>query len=153
MYDELIRVLRHCGNPNVSCKGCSDAHDCIGADGAWEIGAMANMRAAADAIEELIPFKKQVEKGMGLLDKANELLNAVKPRWIPVTEEPSLKVGDDGYNGYLVYANGYYEVADYTTDKFDNVPYFHVNGEYEPDVTHFMPLPAPPQEEREDADS
>lgn len=69
-----------------------------------------------------------------------------KPRWIPVTEEPPLKVGDDGYNGYLVYANGYYEVADYTTDKFDNVPYFHVNGEYEPDVTHYIPLPEPPKE-------
>ncbi len=53
MYEELIRVLRHCGNPNVSCKGCSDEDDCIGADGAWEIGAMGNMRAAAEAIEEL----------------------------------------------------------------------------------------------------
>lgn len=41
---------------------------------------------AANVIEELLPFKKQVEKGMGLLDKANELLNAIKPRWIPVTE-------------------------------------------------------------------
>ena len=66
---------------------------------------------------------------------------------LAVTEEPSLKVGDNGYNGYLVYANGYYEVADYTTDKFDNVPYFHVDGEWEPDVTHYMPLPPPPTEE------
>ena len=78
---------------------------------------------------------------------AIEQLQALVPRWIPVTEKPPLKVGDDGYNGYLVYANGYYEVADYTTDKFDNVPYFHVNGEYEPDVTHYMPLPEPPKEE------
>lgn len=70
-------------------------------------------------------------------------------RWIPVTEKPPLKVGDDGYNGYLVYANGYYEVADYTTDKFDNAPYFYVDGEYEPDVTHYMPLPEPPKEETE----
>lgn len=53
MYEELIRVLRHCGNPNVSCKGCPDEDDCLGTDGAWEIGAMANMRAAAEAIEEL----------------------------------------------------------------------------------------------------
>ena len=68
-------------------------------------------------------------------------------KWISVKETPPLKVGDDGYNGYLVYANGYYEVADYTIDKFDNIPYFHVNGEYEPDVTHYMPLPAPPKEE------
>ena len=68
-------------------------------------------------------------------------------RWIPVTETPPLKVGDDGYNGYLVYSDGYYQVADYTVDKFDNVPYFHVNGEYEPGVTHWMLLPEPPKEE------
>ena len=80
---------------------------------------------------------------------AIEQLQALVPRWIPVTEKPPLKVGDDGYNGYLVYANGYYEVADYTTDKLDNAPYFHVNGEYEPDVTHWMPLPEPPKEETE----
>ena len=67
--------------------------------------------------------------------------------WIPVTEQPPLKVGDDGYNGYLVYANGYYEIADYTIDKLDVVPYFHVDGEYETDVTHWMPLPEPPKEE------
>lgn len=53
MYEELIRVLRHCGNPNVSCKSCADEEDCLGADGAWEIGAMSNMRTAAEAIEEL----------------------------------------------------------------------------------------------------
>ena len=69
-----------------------------------------------------------------------------KPRWIPVTEEPPFKVGDDGYNGYLVYADGYYAVADYTIDKFDNIPYFYVNGECEPGVTHYMPLPEPPKE-------
>ena len=86
------------------------------------------MYDAADAIEALSKTEKTTQ-------------------WIPVTEEPPLKVGDDGYNGYLVYANGYYEVADYTTDKFDNVLYFHVNGEYEPDVTHYMPLPEPPKEE------
>jgi hypothetical protein len=105
-----------------------------------------DLREAADAIEELIPFKECVEKGMGLLDKDDELLKAIKPRWIPATEEPPLKVGDDGYNGYLVYANGYYEVADYVIDKIDNVPYFHVDGEWEPDVTHYMPLPEPPKE-------
>jgi hypothetical protein len=58
-----------------------------------------------------------------------------------------LKAGDDGYNGYLIYANGYYEIANYTTDKFDNAPYFYVDGEYETDVTHFMPLSEPPKEE------
>ena len=101
---------------------------------------------AADAIEEL---QQTVEHYKGCSDdwyKEACDYKAMLPRWIPVTKEPPLKVGDDGYNGYLVYANGYYEVADYTTDKFDNVPYFHVNGEYEPDVTHYMPLPETPKD-------
>lgn len=92
--------------------------------------------AAIDAIEEL------EEKSMALA----ETLYAYEHPWFPVTEEPPLKVGEDGYNGYLVYANGYYAVADYTTDKFDNIPYFHVDGEYEPDVTHYMLLPKLPKE-------
>ena len=113
------------------------------------------MLDAADAIEELakdLERSKNYEKFWN--KEAEEALRrfqvaiANKPRWIPVTETPPRKVGDDGYNGYLVYANGYYEVADYTTDKFDNVPYFHVDGEYEPDVTHWMQLPQPPKEKK-----
>lgn len=96
---------------------------------------------AADAIEELSRENESLAKSV------NEASEILRKRWIPVTETPPRKVGDDGYNSYLVYANGYYEVADYTTDKLGNVLCFHVNGEYEPDVTHFMPLPEPPKEE------
>ena len=106
-----------------------------------------DLKEAAEAIEEL---QQTVEHYKGCSDDwYREACDnkAMLPRWIPVTEQPPLKVGDDGYNGYLVFANGYYEVADYTTDKFDNAPHFHVNGEYEPTVTHFMPLPEPPKEE------
>jgi hypothetical protein len=99
------------------------------------------LREAADAIEN-------TSKAYQMMAEAYEA-EITKQEWIPVTEEPPLKVGDDGYNGYLVYANGYYEVADYTTDKLDDVPSFHVDGEYEPTVTHFMPLPEPPKEETE----
>ena len=89
----------------------------------------------------------------GMNEIINDLNETIKmygkdaPCWVPVTEQPPLKVGDGGYNGYLVYANGYYEVADYTTDTLDNVPCFYVDGEYEPDVTHYMSLPQPPKEE------
>ena len=116
-YEELVEKLRDCRNMAVYSKFW------------WDI-----TTEAADAIEEL-------------LRRCEQALYMPLPRWIPVTEEPPLKVGDDGYNGYLVYANGYFKVADYTTDKFDNVPYFHVNGEYEPDVSHYMPLPEPPKED------
>ena len=72
MYDELIKGLREL------------AHEFYLDDN--DEYAETKLKEAADAIEELLPFKKQVEKGMGLLDKADELLNAVKSRWIPVTE-------------------------------------------------------------------
>lgn len=103
------------------------------------------LEKAADAIEEL--SRKYTEERNAAVKLTGELAN--KPRWIPVTEKPPFKVGDDGYNGYLVLANGYYEVADYTADKLDDVPYFYVDGEYERDVTHWMPLPTPPKEETE----
>ena len=69
------------------------------------------------------------------------------PKWRSVVEAPPTRVGDDGYTGYLVYSDGYIQTADYTIDGFDDVPYFHVNGEYEPNVTHWMPLPRPPLED------
>ena len=118
MYEELVKKLR---NDNA-CLSNKTLHE------------------AADAIDDL-------EFACNRYEKDYKDLCAYLTKWIPVTEQPPLKVGDDGYNGYLVYANGYYEVADYTTDKFDNVLCFHVNGEYEPDVTHYMPLPEPPKEE------
>ena len=134
MYDELVKRLR--GHANLVREYNEDGK---------------LFDEAADSIEELI-----AESGIYRKEMTKEHNRAVRllwekehgmPRWIPVTETPPLKVGDDGYNGYLIYANGYYAVADYTTDKFDNVPYFHVNGEYEPDVTHWQPLPDPPKEE------
>ena len=125
MYDDLAKRLRdragafdYDGRPDIAC----------------------DYEQAADAIEEL--------QGKNfLMKKTAEWVAEKVPKWIPVTEQPPLQVGDDGYNGYLVYANGYYEIADYTIDKLDGVPYFYVDGEYEADVTHFMPLPEPPKEE------
>jgi hypothetical protein len=127
MYDELVKRLRYAAQ--WADKGL--------------VIAPSIFLEAADAIEELLSERDEVNADSW---KTAFEIERDEHRWIPVTEEPPLKVGDDGYNGYLVYANGYYEVADYTTDKFDNVPYFHVNGEYEPDVTHYMPLPEPPKE-------
>ena len=117
MYDELVKRLR---------EAPSDWYD---AELHYE---------AADTIEDLI----------AALTVSNKVIfrTKSKPQWIPVTGQPPLKVGDDGYNGYLVFANGYYEIADYSEDRLDGVPVFCVNGEYEPDVTHWQPLPDPPKE-------
>ena len=141
MYEELEMRLRAVagGSREEKCDGCQYEEDypcCVDCLDKLH-------KQAADAIEEL---QRQID---AWVEPERKALIKSLPRWIPVTETPPLKVGDNGYNGYLVYANGYYEVADYTTDKLDNVLYFHVNGEYEPDVTHFMPLPEPPKEETE----
>ena len=141
MYKELVKRLRERSVFLFPHHGESRSYD---AD---------LMHEAADAIEELsVECKEWKERGNALEKTLNvafsDFAKIVKNQsWIPMTETPPLKVGDDCYNGYLVYANGYYEVADYTTDKIDNVPYFHVNGEYDPDVTHWQPLPEPPKEE------
>jgi hypothetical protein len=125
MYEKLVEALRLCAK-------YGKAEDAI-----------ANAEKAADAIEELIPFKKHVEKETVLLDKAEELLNELKPRWIPVTERLPIRgdavlcIGDDGIS-----------VADYVVgDKWCALPWFFVDGEEETGVTHWMPLPQPPKEE------
>lgn len=123
MYEELMKELR-----NMSKMGMKYGM------------AVVKMREAADAIEKL-------EGKHFMMKKTAEWLVEKVPRWIPVTKQPPLKVGDEGYTGYLVLADGHYEIADYTTAKLDNVPYFYVDGEYEPLVTHWMELPAPPMED------
>ena len=55
-----------------------------------------------------------------------------------VLEKPTVCVGDKGYTGYLVFVNGYYEVADYNGE-------FHVDGEYEPCVAFWMQIPRAPR--------
>ena len=49
MYEELIAVLRHCGNENVPCEGCPIYDEC----GSFDMGASRNLIDAANAIDEL----------------------------------------------------------------------------------------------------
>lgn len=69
-----------------------------------------------------------------------------RDRWISVKDATPKMAGEEGYTGYLVYSNGYMQVADYVSDGY-GVGEFHIDGEYDPDVIAFMPLPEPPKEE------
>ena len=129
MYDELVKALRYCNTGGDRCVDCSyaDTTGCIGVI----------REKAADTIEKLIK----------VIQNHDFLESLIKPHWIPVTEAPTLKIGDEGYPGYLViYRNGCYDVADYAIGRFDNEPRFRVFDDYEPDITHYMPLPEPPKE-------
>ena len=123
-YTELVKSLREA----TGWKNASKHYSLMG--------------KAADAIEELLPFKKQVEKGMGLLDKADELLNVIKPRWISVAERVPDENDDVLIYGEWTGVSGtkYREV--WLTDLKE---FLHQG--YKPIA--WMPLPEPPKEETE----
>lgn len=146
MYDNLVERLRNCASDTVEdCAGRPYQSDYKGAycvDGI--------ITEAAEAIEELIPFKNQVEKGMGLLDKADELLNAVKPHWIPVTErlpeENRIVIGFTPADGYMFV--GYYFSYVWggkTVTKWKIITAMRSTQNITKKVTHWMPLPDLPR--------
>ena len=63
MYDELVKILRVCGDSNNSCGNCSiRENDGSCPHGEWEFAAEKYMLQAADAIEELNLYVQQMEK-------------------------------------------------------------------------------------------
>lgn len=132
-YDDLVKRLREDAREADTFKLMEDFFE------------------AADAIEEL-QKRVDVEKAFSGVWEENasechvrfqKLLDAF-PKWISVKELPAKNVCDDGYTGYLVFSDGYIKVADYTCG-------FYVEGEYDPNVTHYMPLPKPPKESTNDS--
>ena len=98
----------------------------------WQAEEESWMLQAADAIEELSTVVR-VQKAV--LEKF--------PRWIPVTERLPIRgdrvicFGDNGINA-----------VDFVCgDKWCALPWFYLDGEQETGVTHWMPLPQPPEEE------
>ena len=116
-HSEITAKLRYCAQ-HFSCDGCPG--ECYVSSKEPRTAFVSN--EAADAIEELL---------------------AAVPHWISVEEQlPKKKVGDEGYVGYLVLSGGEYQIADFTHDKYMQSAYeFHVDGEYDPNVTHWMELP------------
>ena len=98
---------------------------------------------AADAIEELLKENAELDNSGRVLMAAFARLKEKVPHWISVEERlPKKKVGGKGYVGYLVLSDGEYQIADFTHDKYMQTAYeFHVDGEYDPNITHWMELP------------
>lgn len=118
MHDELIEALRLCAK-----YGKAD-------------DALENAKQAADAIEELQKAVLRLEEASGILDELPMYQQPVG--WIPVTE----RLPEHGW--YLAYG---------PTIKME-VLHFHSVEEvwsseryYNIEVTHWMPLPEPPEEE------
>ena len=106
-----------------------------------------------EAIKMLVnaTYSEEWQGNERLTEAQNMAISALeRDRWhSELSEFPPKKVGDDGYTGYLVFSDGYIQVADFVA-LGGAIPYayeFHVDGEYDPDVTHWMQLPDPPKEE------
>ena len=144
MYDELSKRLR------ASCESCKlwDGYKCCLKG---ECSAQKSLQAA-DSIEEL---QKDLERSKDFeafwQHEAEEALKKFqvaisnKPRWIPVTEQlPELhkivlvadKANDIGMGTLEPLWDGTVWV----------VPFEDVDNEFRP-ITHWMPLPQPPEEE------
>ena len=141
MYEELVKMLHVCGDSNNSCWDCPILKDGSCPHEEWEFAAEKYMLQAADAIEELI----------AALTASNEVIAKSRPKWIPVTERlPDMK----DYDYVLGIVNG----SDINV-RFENavemVSYDPGSGWFMDDypnaeisVTHWMPLPEPPNEEK-----
>ena len=136
-YVDMVHDLRNCNGSERCCYGCPY-------DECMLCGYFALMQKAADAIKELLAERDHYKAAFERESSARiAAMEVALRKWISV-EERLPELGQ----GVLVYDDcGYMSVADYTHDKhFPTVYEFHVNGEYEPGVTHWMPLPAPPKE-------
>ena len=134
MYEELVYALKKCGYPG-------DVHycrDCVFANDGGTCHRKKLLPAAADAIEELQGKAKVLEK---VADKWCEAV----PKWIPVTE----RLPEEG-KFVLVYGDLYPNKHDggvIAVSKRMDWNYWQGFGR-ERNITHWMPLPEPPKEEK-----
>ena len=128
-YKTLVVFLREHAKHNGDCDSCPwrDAED-----RGFEVCSEEMVAKAADAIEVLI----------AALAASNAVIAKSKPQWIPVTE----RMPENGSHCLVVR-------FDYVTNTpfvdllwFDNSWWDRLNsGDYA--VTHWMPLPEPPEED------
>lgn len=136
---ELIKALRVCGDePYDITKPCKVSP--------WKL-----MRDAAAALETSEKNRMYLFDRVCELEEDNSELKELVPKWISVKDElPSpIHPSDPDYRPYLIIADGYMYVADYSYDKYFETCYaFYVDGEEMTGVTHWCKIPEPPKGER-----
>ena len=101
-----------------------------------------------DAVKcEQCPYQPECDLPFGDIVEADALaliqqLEAQVPKWVSVKE----RLPEKTITACLTYADGRAQVADWTHDKWGWDWWFYVDGEYDPEITHWMPLPEQPKE-------
>ena len=126
MEDEQVKVLRekagafdYDGRPDIAC----------------------DYEQAADAIEDL---SKRVDESIPKDDAEIIIAEVAKPRWIPVTERLPFAESGDVSEKVLVTDGQDMAIAEWFNFEMCE-PYWSYTGMG--DITHWIPLPQPPEEE------
>lgn len=135
-YDELLKILRECND--CICEEHCPYHE----DRNNPVKCMTKIVGdAADAIEELL----------GVIQRQKETINASaylplyqKPKWIPVTES----LPDAHKNVLCCGSKGGQFVGWVSNHVANGKALAFVHGGYGRLITHWMPLPEPPEEEK-----
>ena len=152
MYEELVKKLRYCGNA-VSCLHCPYWEGCEGskedlikaADAIeeliCEVADEHNARLdAADAIEELRKAVLRLEDESGIYDELPTFY-IYPAKWIPVEERlPLLNTPVLATDGIEVDISWMYGVPPKWITSYTAID--------EDKLTHWMPLPQTPKEEK-----
>ena len=122
MYDDLVATLRRqC--VEMSCGNCNI---CVN-------------RQAADAIEELSRENQSLAKSV------NEASEVLRRRWIPVERLPEPKFAREWY--LVALKSGCVKTLAFEKEERTDNLFRHGWHETASPVTHWMPLPEPPEEE------
>ena len=153
--NEIVKALRVCGGTGrcVECPLGDKLSGCMKSVMTEAAGLIerqnVEIKALRGAAESLKAALKDAQKSIEVFGQANAALRDKVPEWIPVTErlpEPGkmvlLTVSGKVKNISLVDA---YELGEFNTDEGWILEMW---PEWEgPKVTHWMPLPEPPEEE------
>nr|DAG22556.1 MAG TPA: Protein of unknown function (DUF551) [Caudoviricetes sp.] len=141
--NELVKALRVCSN-TMRCTKCplQDMKLCL----------KRMMVGAYDLIKEQAVEIQELRNSLAVFGQANAALRDKVPEWIPVKEklpEPEkmvlLIVNGKVKNITLI---GAYELGEFDTNEgwiLEMCPEWK-----DPKVTHWMPLPEPPEEEKDE---
>lgn len=146
MQDEdIIRSIRVHLDEVTGCGGCKYT------EGIPAATCFLNMiEDAANALETSEKNRMYLFDRVCELEEDNSELKELVPKWISAKDElpPPIHPSDPDYRPYLIIADGYMYVADYSYDKYFETCYsFHVDGEAMTGVTHWCKIPEPPKGE------
>lgn len=144
-YEDIIRSIRVHLDEVTGCGGCKYTK------GIPDATCFLNMiEDAANALETSEKNRMYLFDRVCELEEDNSELKELVPKWISVKDElPSpIHPSDPDYRPYLIIADGYIYVADYSYDKYFETCYsFYVDGEEMTGVTHWCKIPEPPKGE------